>query len=160
MNRQPYIYIHADDYGMTPISCQRIRNCMEHGCLNSLSVMPNGCLSEKSELKKRIAVPCSIHINLVEGKALTPANQLHLLVRSDGYMKNSFLELLFLSLSSKRKQLERELYQEIKAQIFEAVKFLPSDETIYLDSHQHTHMIPLIFKTILQIVEEGAVARS
>lgn len=157
MNRQPYIYIHADDYGMTPISCHRIRNCIEHGCLNSMSVMPNGCLSEKSEQNKMTAVPCSIHINLVEGRALTSVNQLPLLVRPDGYMKNSFLELLFLSLSSKRKELERELYLEIKAQIFEAVKFLPIKEPIYLDSHQHTHMIPLIFKTILRIVEEEQI---
>lgn len=157
MSKLPYIYIHADDYGMTPVTCQRIQDCWKHGCLNSVSIMPNGCLKSCSELGKIAELPCAIHLNLVEGKALTPAEKINLLVRPDGYMKHSFSDLLLLSLSPKRKKLEEQLYLEMKAQIFKAMQLLSIDGPIMLDSHQHTHMIPLVFKTILRIVEEEQI---
>ena len=153
-SRQPYIYIHADDYGMTSITCQRIKNCLENGCLNSISVMPNGCLKDCSEVREMKEVPCAIHLNLVEGRGLTSAEQIDLLVQPNGYMKHSFLGLLMLSISPKRKKLEKQLYLELKAQIFSMMKLLPENKAIFLDSHQHTHMIPLVFQTILQIIEE------
>lgn len=153
MNREPYIYVHADDYGMTPSTCERIKECWEHGCLNSLSVVPNGCLSYAFEFKKEMDVPCAVHLNLVEGKALQSPEKLDLLVNVDGYMKNSFFNLLLLSLSPARKRLEKQLYLEIKEQILATMKYLNSEE-IFLDSHQHTHMIPLVFKTMLQVVRD------
>ena len=157
-SRQPYIYIHADDYGMTSITCQRIKNCLENGCLNSISVMPNGCLKDCSEVREMKEVPCAIHLNLVEGRGLTSAEQIDLLVQPNGYMKHSFVGLLMLSISPKRKKLEKQLYLELKAQIFSMMKLLPENKAIFLDSHQHTHMIPLVFRTILRIIEEEDIS--
>ncbi|MDO4169023.1 MAG: ChbG/HpnK family deacetylase [Lachnospiraceae bacterium] len=154
MNRLPYIYVHADDYGMTPTTCQRIQNCCKQGCLNSISIMPNGCLESENELETISELPCAIHLNLVEGKGLVSADQIDLLVRSDGYLKNSFFQLFLLSISPKKKKLEQQLYLELKAQIFSTMKLLPKGYPIFLDSHQHTHMIPLVFKTILRIIKE------
>lgn len=154
VGRPPHIYVHADDYGMTPITCQRIKECWEQGCLNSISILPNGCLEYAMGAKKEMEIPSSIHINLVEGKALIPAEQVNLLARPDGYMKNSFFDLLLLSISSKRKCFEEQLYLEIREQILSMRELFPREEPIFLDSHQHVHMIPLIFKTVLRVVKE------
>lgn len=154
MSKSPYIYVHADDYGMTPVTCQRIQDCWEHGCLNSISVVPNGCIEYAFQCKKEKDIPCAIHLNLVEGKGLMPAKQIDLLVGPNGYMKNSFFSLLMLSLSPERKRLEEQLYLEIREQILSIIKHLGDGERVFLDSHQHTHMIPLVFRTILRVVED------
>lgn len=154
MNRAPYIYVHADDYGMTRESCRRIQDCWENGCLNRVSIMPNGCLKNGTQYKNEDHPPYSIHLNLVEGKSLTPANQVSLLVGQNGYMKNSFFGLLILSISPQKKQLEEQLYLEIKAQMMAAMKFMRKDQAVGVDSHQHTHMIPLVFRVLLRVIEE------
>lgn len=157
MNKVPYIYVHADDYGMTPESCRRIQDCWEHGCLNSISIMPNGCLGYEEHRRKKGNLACAIHINLVEGRSLVPAEQIGLLAGPDGYMKHSFFGLLMLSLSPERKKLESQLYLEIKAQVLSAMQFFQEGEAVFLDSHQHTHMIPLVFKTVLRAVKDAHV---
>lgn len=157
MSKSPYIYVHADDYGMTPVTCRRIQDCWKNGCLNRISVVPNGCIENAFQGVNNAGIPCAIHINLVEGKGLMPADKINLLAGPDGYMNNSFFGLLMLSLSSKRKQLEKQLYLEIREQIFSVMEYLKDGEDIILDSHQHTHMIPLIFHTILKVVEDNKI---
>ena len=118
MSKLPFIYVHADDYGMSIDTCQRIQDCWENGCLNSISIMPNGCVEYAIKSAKQMNIPCVIHLNLVEGEGLTDPDKINLLAGSNGYMKNSFLNLLLLSLSPKRKVMEEQLYLEIRAQIF------------------------------------------
>lgn len=154
MSKLPFIYVHADDYGMSIDTCQRIQDCWENGCLNSISIMPNGCVEYAIKSAKQMNIPCVIHLNLVEGEGLTDPDKINLLVGANGYMKNSFLNLLLLSLSPKRKVMEEQLYLEIRAQIFALKKCFHEDEQISIDSHQHTHMIPLVFKTILRVIED------
>lgn len=151
---QPQIYIHADDFGMTRETTLRIEDCLEHGCLNSVSLLPNGCLREAASWIQKTGVRCSIHINLVEGKALSQAEDLPLLVRADGYMRHSFPGIFLLSLSPARKKLERQLYQEIRAQLLKAAAELPVGQTFGVDSHQHVHMIPLVFRTMLRVIRD------
>lgn len=154
MNRTPYIYIHADDYGMTPETSQRIKECWKNGCLNRVSVMPNGCGKDVVPFEREMNIPYAIHLNLVEGKGLMPPQEIDLLVNSEGYMKNSFFELLTLSLSPNRKRLEEQIYLELREQILTTMRYLQNGKEVYLDSHQHTHMIPLIFKTLLRVIKE------
>lgn len=154
MSGQPFIYSHADDFGMTKESCERILDCCRNGQLSRVSILPNGCLDYAAEKLQEYHLPCAVHINLVEGKALSPAKEVDLIADEKGYLKYDFLPLLLLSLSPKRRQLEQQLYREIRRQILAVAAILPAGTTFALDSHQHTHMIPLIFKTILRIVEE------
>lgn len=153
--RKPFLFLHADDFGMTPQSCERILECRSAGHLNSISILPNGCLSYALDKLKTARIPyCSIHINLVEGKALSAKGKAKLLVNPNGYFKNSFLGLFLLSLSPRRKEFQKQVYGEIKAQLLTVTKLLPPGQPIRLDSHQHTHMIPLIFHTMLQVCQD------
>lgn len=151
MGFQPCINIHADDYGMTAQCNARIQTCWEQGCVNAVSVMVNG---NEPLLPKDSHVPVALHLNLVEGKTLTPAEQVPLLIREDGYLKHSFFGLLILSLSPMRRQLEKQLYLEIQAQLVEFQRLFPNERELLLDSHQHTHMIPLVFSTLLRVIRD------
>ena len=155
------IYFCADDYGISEGANSRIENCLENGVLNKISVFPNG---KVSDFKKRFSdkdAMLSLHINLVEGRPLSNPNDIDLLISESGYFKYSFIGLLFLSLSPKRKKLEKQVYKEIQSQI----KFWKTDMgeniSVSIDSHQHTHMIPLIFKTLMRVIaDEGLNVQS
>ena len=155
------IYFCADDYGISEGANSRIENCLENGVLNKISVLPNG---KVSDFKKRFSdkdAMLSLHINLVEGRPLSNPNDIDLLVSESGYFKYSFIGLLALSLSPKRKKLEKQVYKEIQSQI----KFWKTDMgeniSVSIDSHQHTHMIPLIFKTLMRVIaDEGLNVQS
>lgn len=151
MGYQPRINIHADDYGMTHQSNARIQACWERGCVNGVSVMVNG---NEPLLPADSRVPAALHLNLVEGKPLSPAEKIPLLVRKDGYFKHSFFGLLMLSLSPTRGEMEKQLYLEIEAQFKEFMRLYPKEPELFLDSHQHTHMIPMVFSTLLRVVRD------
>lgn len=99
MAETPLVYFHADDYGMTPPSDALICDCQKNGCLNSVSIVPNGALEASVEQLRSSGLKLAVHLNLVEGKALSPAASIPLLVRPDGSFSNSFIGLLRLSLS-------------------------------------------------------------
>ena len=152
MAETPLVYFHADDYGMTPPSDALIRNCQQNGCLNSVSIVPNGALEASVEQLRSSGLKLAVHLNLVEGKALSPAASIPLLVRPDGSFSNSFTGILRLSLSSKRKEFAAQLYQELERQLLAFAALFPAGTPLRIDSHQHVHMIPLVFRTLLQVL--------
>lgn len=155
------IYFCADDYGISEGANSRIENCLENGVLNKISVLPNGkVLDLKKRLSDKDAI-LSLHINLVEGRPLSNPDDVDLLVSESGYFKYSFIGLFFLSISNKRKEFEKQVYTEIQSQIKFWKTAMGEDTFISIDSHQHTHMIPLIFKTLMRVIEdEGLTVQS
>lgn len=147
------IYFCADDYGISAGSNQRIEECMKYGILNKTSVLLNG---ETADFKKQLSAydaAVGLHINLIEGRPLSETKDIPLLVADNGYFKHSFGGLLRLSLSPKRKVFAKQVYTEIQTQI-RLWKSYMGDEPVMLDSHQHIHMIPLIFKTLMRVIED------
>lgn len=150
------IYFCADDYGISKGTNLRIEQCLNSGVLNKVSVLPNGeikgfkqCLQEKN-------AKISLHINLVEGYPLSEAKEIPMLVTEKGCFKYSFIGLFLRSIINKRK-LEEQLQIEMRKQIRFWKEQMGEDTPVSLDSHQHTHMIPLIFKTLLHVIEEENV---
>ncbi len=148
------VYFCADDYGLSKQSNVRIEKCLESGALNQIGILPNG---EIDDLKSSLIdknVRLSLHLNLVEGRPLSRSEDVALLVSKNGLFKHSFIGLFFLSIFGKRKEFENQLYKEIKEQLIFWKKTIGSDRPILIDSHQHTHMIPLIFKTLMRVIED------
>ncbi len=148
------IYFCADDYGISKGANSRIENCLENGVLNKVSVLLNG---EISDFKQRLSdndTTLSLHINLVEGRPLSNLNDVDLLISDNGYFKYSFVGLLFLSMSNKRKEFEKQIYIEIQNQIKFWKMAMGENTSISIDSHQHTHMIPLIFKILMRVIRD------
>lgn len=151
---EPFLLWHADDYGMTPAQDARIDDCWRSGCLNSVSIVPNGDLAGAVERLRNAPVRLAVHLNLVEGVALSPAADIPLLAAPDGHFRNSFGGLLALSVSPQRKAFATQLAIELRRQLLAFAALFPPGTPLRIDSHQHVHMIPLIFRTLLQVLEE------
>lgn len=152
------IYFCADDYGISAMSNSRIEQCLYKGVLNKVSVLPNGELTDFKNRLSAAGAVLSLHLNFVEGKALSAPGDLDLITTGDGCFKYSFMGLLALSLSPKRKQLEKQLYKEMRAQILFWKEQMGAQTPVYIDSHQHTLIIPLLFKTLMRIIKEENLA--
>lgn len=148
------VYFCADDYGMSEQTCCRIEKCAKNGVLNKISVLPNGIISDFKDRFSDINVTLSLHINLVEGKPLSNPRELDLLVSDNGYFKHSFVGLYLMSISPKRIKLEKQIYNEIRSQLKFWKDSFDEGTPITLDSHHHTHMIPLVFKTLMRAIKD------
>ena len=147
----------ADDYGISKSSNNRIEECLKNGALNKISVLPNGDIDD---FKKRLSindVKLSLHLNLIEGYPLSKREDVSLLVSKRGNFRYSFIGLFFLCVFGNRKKLKKQLYTEIKTQIDFWINHFPLDTPISIDSHQHTHMIPLVFKTLMKVIKDDSV---
>jgi len=139
-------------------SSKHIETCLKNGALNKISILPNGKIKDfKNKLSDSDPL-LSLHINLVEGKSLSVPDKNSLLIDEYGYFKLSFGEIFLLSLSNKRKELKKQLYEEIKAQLLFWKSHSKEGNKIAIDSHQHIHMIPLVFKTLMDVIKDEEIS--
>ncbi|MBR5377150.1 MAG: ChbG/HpnK family deacetylase, partial [Lachnospiraceae bacterium] len=158
--------IHADDFALTPNTSKDILDCMKKGRLDSISIVPNmSCFDDCMDMLYE-AIPSlpflpkmSVHLNLVEGTALSGSPALKGLSWKDLFL-GSYLP-------SKRKLLLPLLTKEISAQIEKCAKASDrclliakehdiscSQNGLRIDSHQHTHHIPIVWKALMNVTEE------
>jgi len=150
------IYFCADDYGLDNTSSMHILQCIDKGALNKVSVFPN---LEKIDLYKILEnknVRISLHLNLVEGKCMADSDEVNLIADKNSNFKYTFGGLLKHSLLHK-KEFEEQAYKEIKAQVMFWKSILPEDVPFCIDSHQHTHMIPAVFKALIRVLDEEKI---
>lgn len=148
------IYICADDYGLSEKTCNRIEMCIGNGALNKISVLPNGEITDWENRFSDKNLMISLHINLVEGKPLSNPDKINLLVSDKGCFRHSFGGLLSMSVSPKRKEFEKQLYEEVRNQLKFCKSIMGTDTSVAIDSHQHVHMIPLIFNTLMRAIKD------
>ena len=151
------VYFCADDYGISTSSNTHIEECLKNGVLNKISILPNGNVSDFSELIFEENVKLSLHLNLIEGSPLSKKEDVSLLVTRNGFFKYSFVGLFFLSVFGNRNLLEKQIYNEIKAQIDFWKNKMGENTPVLIDSHQHTHMIPLVFKALMRVIKDENV---
>ncbi len=146
------LYICADDYGMSSVADAQILRSVREGAVRKISVFANHPPDALPDLPE---VTWSVHLNLSEGRAL--CEEKNVLTTPQGNFKYDFVGLLRLSLSGKRKAMETALYAELSAQIARVRTLLTPDTPLWIDAHQHVHMIPLIFRVLLRVIEENNI---
>lgn len=149
------IFIHCDDYGLSINSSKIICNCIDNNKINSISIIPNMSSFKNTIdlLKKYQNIKKTLHLNLLEGRCLSDINDVKDLVDSNGLFKLSWIKLFFYSFNFfKYKKIKNELKIEIKNQI---LKILPYLEELRIDSHQHTHVIPIVSSALFEVIEEN-----
>ena len=146
------IYFCADDYGISETASAHIEECVEKGILNKVSVFPNFDKVNLNRLLKN-DVTVALHLNLVEGRCMSDAE---LIADEKGNFKYEFGGLLKLSFFNK-KEFEKQIYKEIKAQVLYWKSILPENVPFCIDSHQHTHMIPSVFKVMLKVLKDEKI---
>lgn len=160
------IDVHADDYALSINTSKDMLECMKKGYLNSISIVPNmSCFDECISMLYE-AVPTlpflplmSVHIDLIEGKWLTSGE---LLTFTWGKL------FAYSYLLGEKHIMYKQLADEISAQIKKVDEVVKKcmeiaeksgvpyqNQEVRIDSHQHTHMMPIVWKSLLRSINEG-----
>jgi len=158
--------IHMDDFAISLNASRESIRLIEQGKVNGISMIPNFdcfsiCVSELIPVLKKKgyeAVRISIHLNFMEGKPCAPTVEVPDLVDENGFFKLSWIDLLIASYSPMRySKLKQQLKTEIKFQIQKIVKILPEGYKVRIDSHQHTHVLPIVFSALKEAIKDGKI---
>jgi len=160
-----YMYkidIHADDYAYSLATSKDIIDCLRKGCLDSFSIICNlPAFDECMELlyKEIPNLPflplISIHLDFPEGDSISDNLPL------------SWSNLFLSSYSFNRNKIKKELKKEIKRQIDKTQGVInkcidiarnsgveAKQSGIRIDSHIHTHLIPVVWDSLIEVIEE------
>ncbi|MCH4183908.1 MAG: ChbG/HpnK family deacetylase [Eggerthellaceae bacterium] len=153
---------HADDFGITPEQSRLILGysslCGGCGALNSLSILVNSpqfktCADILEPFLGKIHV--CLHVNIVEGHCCADPQTIPLLVNEQGMFAQDFAHLLFMSLGQRHKELKQQIKLEISAQFDRYLRRFPQmRNALRVDSHQHFHLIPLVFDALNEVIRE------
>jgi dolichyl-phosphate beta-glucosyltransferase len=153
------VIIHADDYGLAPGVNRAIEKGLETGALHSASIMLGGDHATPA-LSWAAAHPefdFGVHLNLTLGRPVLGPERVPSLVDSDGRFRPLLAFLFRVALGLVRAS---EIEAEWKAQI--AASRCAGVRISHLDSHQHVHLVPSIFRGALVrlAAEEHLVLRA
>mgnify|MGYP001277913184 CR=1 FL=1 len=125
------ILLHADDFGRSAEISKNILKCLEHGCLNSVSVMVNHDQDSLYKLKKIEKINIRLHLNLTEIPSIN--------VENNEFLSDLNFFKLLLPSKSERKIIIKEINNQINKfmEIFEP-------KNLKIDGHEHVHLIPWI----------------
>lgn len=150
-----HLTITADDYGLSRSITDTILEVVDKSILSRVSILANGLAFDYAmrELRTRPNLELSIHLNLSEGKAISHPRSIPHLVNKEGVFRYSPVRLLLrilFSLPQTRRDIANEIEEEMRVQI-DRVRTISPRTHLFVDSHQHVHMIPLVFTQILKL---------
>lgn len=148
--------VHADDLGVSRGVTDGILRCIDEGPIASTSIVANGAAFDYAvtALRSRRPVGLSVHLNLVEGFPVAPAGEVDLLVNTAGLLRHGFLSLWrahALATAVTRARLEGQVRAELYAQVEKVRDAVGRDVPLRLDSHQHLHHIPFVFRIVADL---------
>ena len=143
--------LNADDLGLSNNINKGVIDGYNSGVLRSASLCANG--DAFSSVINEIMPECldlciGVHLNIIEGKALSEKSKIPLLVDKRGKFNNSYTQLMT---KSCKKEFIEQLEIEFRAQIEKIKEHL---NPAHIDSHVHTHGIPKIFELTCKLAEE------
>lgn len=156
--------VHADDYGLTLNTSKEMLEGINAGKLSSISIVPNMSAYDASyELWKEILdkskePAISVHLNFMEGHCCSEPSKLSYLVDEEGLFDISWGTLVKYNYNiAIREQVKEQLKREILAQLSKVIDTysLLNNKKLRVDSHQHTHMIPIVMESLLEVIEEN-----
>lgn len=158
-SRPRSVIIHADDFGLAPGVNRAIEEGLESGALNSASILLGGAHATAA-LTWAASHPefdFGVHLNLTQGRPVLAPERVRSIVGKDGRFRP--LGSLLARLALGRVALS-EIVAEWRAQI--AATRGAGVRISHLDSHQHVHLIPKIFRgaAVPLATEEHVVLRA
>ena len=140
--------LNADDFGRSKANNRAVLEGYNNGFLTSASLCANG--KAFNAAVNEILPECpdlgiGVHLNIVDGKALTESD---MLTDKKGRFNNGFLSIL---LKSNSQRFLYQVEQEFRAQIELVQRYHEID---HITSHNHIHAIPSIFNITVKLAEE------
>jgi len=150
------LIIHADDFGLAPGINRAIIDGFLSGALSSASIMVGGEAAGEA-LAWAAAHPeydFGVHLNATQGRPVLPVERVPSLVGRDGRFRPLGA---FVSRGMFRRIRVAELEAEWRAQIARVRQ--AGVKISHLDSHQHVHLIPAIFRKLaVRLAEDEGLA--
>ena len=148
------LVFHADDFGLSHSFNYGIQQAHKNGVLNSTSYRIDGTsFDEAVEMGKSMpGLGKGVHLNLVEGLSLRAQRSDRYLTAPDGSYRLSFLGLLRVLNSSVADDVLKEVEAEYRFQIESVMR--AGIKVDHLNSHQHSHVIPRLFRVVCQLAQE------
>ncbi|MEM7543177.1 MAG: ChbG/HpnK family deacetylase [Pseudomonadota bacterium] len=157
--------INGDDFGASPNVNKGFLEAADNGLLHSASVLATGAAFEQAmhAARERPSLQVRLHLNLVEGFALSERHAIPDLVDARGVFSCSFGKLLAISVgpSKLRDRYRAQIKTELSAQIerfWQALGEHGQTNGLMVDSHVHFHMIPVVFEALMEIHEHTPLA--
>ncbi len=153
------VILHADDFGITLGQSRRILECCSampggRGALNSLSILANSpnfdeCARLLDGRPESLRV--GVHLNFVEGRCVADPADVPMLVDGRGVFRQGYGGLMAAS-ALHGAELARQVEIEAAAQVARVTERFPElAGALRLDGHQHTHLIPAVFRGVLAV---------
>lgn len=162
-NEHTTVLFHADDYGITEEQAKDILKlssaCGGTGALASVSIFTNSpAFDAAAALAKPFVsagkLKIGLHLNLVEGYPVSPAGEVPLLVNDRGAFRHNFMGLLLESKGVHRRAFAQQVEKECTAQLERFLQAFPEKKAaLRVDSHQHTHAIPVVTNALVRATE-------
>lgn len=147
-----HLIINADDYGICLSVNYAVENLIKAGRLHDVSVLTNFSFFESAAdfLTRHVEVSAGIHLNIVEGLPISPADKVKILLDADGNFLN--LKRILTNFISAPFAVAAAVETEWRAQI---ELLLNSGLKIsHADSHQHIHAFPPFWKILIKLCRE------
>lgn len=157
------IWVHADDFGVSRGVTDSILRCADEGILDSVSAVVNRDAFDYAigEHRRRKGIRLVLHLNWVEGRPLEPRESMGLLTDERGLFFHSFFSLWRLHAlgdAARRERLEDEIRRETVAQIRRLRGAVGADLPLQVDSHRHLHLIPFVFRVLLDVARQESIS--
>jgi hopanoid biosynthesis associated protein HpnK len=140
--------VNADDFGLSAGVNRGIEESFRCGILRSASLMPNGeAFADAVRIARQLpGLGVGIHLSLVGERSLAPREASGSLVDEHGFLPASYAEFArgyFLGRFTLR-AIRREVDAQIQRVLDTGIR------PTHLDSHQHLHLFPGIFKIAIE----------
>jgi predicted glycoside hydrolase/deacetylase ChbG (UPF0249 family)/putative flippase GtrA len=146
----------ADDIGLSRHTTDTILETVDRGSVTTVSILANGeafTYAIDECLKRKDRLTLAVHLNLTEGRPLSPPSEVSLLVNKHGAFRYtvSGLWLAYL-LSFSRSVFREQVRKELRAQIAR-VRQAAGDAVTSINGHQHVHMLPFVFDELKSMAD-------
>lgn len=146
------LIVNADDYGYFPGISRGILDAAASGALTATGILANSP-DLKVQLKwlaKAESLSVGVHLNLTHGKPLT-ASMAEKLGRWQGQFPDAYV-MTRLLLTGQIKT------ADVRAEWCAQIAACQGCKLMFLNSHEHIHMLPLLFPLALELAEQYRIA--
>jgi predicted glycoside hydrolase/deacetylase ChbG (UPF0249 family) len=153
--------IHIDDLGLYDADLSGLAEAHRSGCLQGVSIVATGRAFNAAcaFLRRYPGIECAVHLNLLEGRALSSRESIPLLVDRTGVFRHTFMSLWSFHQSEYelRAELVRQIAREASVQIHR-IRQCCGLEHVCLDSHRYAHLLPFVWPVLLKNAGELGIS--
>jgi predicted glycoside hydrolase/deacetylase ChbG (UPF0249 family) len=150
------LIVNADDLGWAEGVNRGIAEAHRNGIVTSATLLANGAAfaSAVELVKATPALGVGVHLNLNDGKPVSPPERVRSIVNDRGEFVGG-PEALLLRIARRNLRL-KEVEIEWESQIQKVVK--AGIQPTHLDGHKHVHMLPGMFEIALRLAKRNGIA--